>query len=100
VFVSANNCTGTDNVANAIEPCFGVTYLFVPQSACVSLVAQTTQLSMGVQQVMINGADAGDANGGPPLPVTASIASARCDNSNGSGSNTIEWIYKLKGDGT
>ena len=97
VFVGADNCAGVPNTTGVVQPCFSVSFLNIPQNACVMLVTQSSQGDPGLQEVMINGADAGDANGGPPLPVPADTAAANCNNGNINGSNDIVWIYLLKG---
>jgi hypothetical protein len=101
VSVDADNCAGTADVTAAPQPCFGVTFLNIPQNACIRLVTQNSQASLGLQQIEINGAVAGIiGNAVKPLPVPASTAEAGCNNGNANGSNNILWIYSVKSVGS
>lgn len=95
VYIDADNCIGTANTASAPQPCFGVTFYSVPQSACITLLTQTSESGTGLKQIQVNGDTAGTAGGLPPLPVPASTAQGACGVS-----NTVLWIYSVRSNGS
>jgi len=94
VQIYADDCTGTENNA-ATQPCFGIHFTFIPQDICIQLLLQTGQNSSGLQQIHVNSSTVMDLASSPP-PILVSKALASCDNTNGSGSNDILWVYLLK----
>lgn len=95
VQVYADDCGGNEALLSG-QPCFGVTFLNVPQSACSDLLVQSSQEDAGLQQIKVNGSALGKC-AGLSWPISASAAAAACDNANGGGSNDIVWSYLVKG---
>jgi type II secretory pathway pseudopilin PulG len=89
VQVGADNCTGIET-ATTPQPCFGITFYQVPQTACIKMVMQSSGMGMKLTQIKINGAAV------LLPPVTTIAAQLACDDSAGSGRNTILWVYLLK----
>lgn len=96
VQVYSDDCTNDEALTTA-QPCFAVTFLGVPQSACIDLLVQSSQEDPTMQMIVVNGTIAGIINSTcPPLPITPSAAAAACTNGDGNGTNGIVWLYPAK----
>jgi hypothetical protein len=86
VQVYADDCAGNEAAATA-QPCFGLTYLNVPQTACIKILSQTAQSGMGLQSVIVNAA----------APVNAPISPSAIHGACSANINSILWVFLLKG---
>jgi hypothetical protein len=91
VQVAADDCTGAEG-ATTPQPCFGITFLNVPQDACIGLLLQNSDPDLGLQRVLVNNNVAGDASTAPLLPIKASTTKASCNLLY----NTMLWVYVLR----
>jgi prepilin-type N-terminal cleavage/methylation domain-containing protein len=97
VAIDADDCAGNANTTGTPQPCFGITFFYLPQNACIVLLEQTSEPGQGLQQINVNGQEIANVGG---FPVPEDTAVANCNNSDGSNANDIVWIYSVRSNGS